>query len=116
MDKTNKCILYWPYALISNKLLLMLCKFKTVKIKSYTFFWFLFFFFFFFYSNLSSDAQDLISQLLKKVTVSLNLLRIHNKLHVSRNQLGIQWNPDFSNLQGKRKLVREIGGKITVFD
>ena len=21
----------------------------------------------------------------------------------------IQWNPDFSNLQGKRKLVREIG-------
>ena len=28
----------------------------------------------------------------------------------------IQWNPDFSNLQGKRKLVREIGGKITVFD
>ena len=22
----------------------------------------------------------------------------------------MQWNPDFSNLQGKRKLVREIGG------
>ena len=23
--------------------------------------------------------------------------------------MSIQWNPDFSNLQGKRKLVREIG-------
>ena len=33
-----------------------------------------------------------------------------------------QWNPDFSNLQGKLKLVRknrvvrEIGGNLTVFD
>ena len=26
----------------------------------------------------------------------------------------IQWNPVFSNLQAKRKFVREIGGKITV--
>lgn len=29
----------------------------------------------------------------------------------------IQWNPDFSNLQGKRKSVQEIEGKIAaVFD
>ena len=27
---------------------------------------------------------------------------------------GIQWNPDNSNLQKKRNLVRVIGGKITV--
>ena len=26
---------------------------------------------------------------------------------------GNQWNPDFSNLQGKRKLVREIGIEIS---
>ena len=28
----------------------------------------------------------------------------------------LQWNPDSTNLQGKRELVRKIGGKITVFD
>ena len=27
-----------------------------------------------------------------------------------------QWKPDFSNLQGKCNLVREIGSKITVFN
>ena len=27
----------------------------------------------------------------------------------------IQWNADFSNLQGQRKLVQKFGGKIVVF-
>ena len=27
-------------------------------------------------------------------------------------QTDLQWNPDFSNLQGKRKLVRKIEGDI----
>ena len=37
-------------------------------------------------------------------------------IHTRRRNLTIQWNSDFTNLQGKRKLVREVGGKITVFD
>lgn len=61
----------------------MFCKLNLIN----TFFWF------FFFSNLSSEAQDLISQLLKKVTVSFNLLRTHNKLHVSLNQLRIFMHP-----------------------
>ena len=27
----------------------------------------------------------------------------------------LKWNPNFSNVQRKRKLVREIGGKIIMF-
>jgi len=43
-------------------------------------------------------------------------------LVVFQIQRQLQWNPDFSNLQGKEKFgsknrkVREIGSKITVFD
>ena len=36
-------------------------------------------------------------------------------VNISRRFL-VQWYPDFLKLQGKRKLVREIGGKIAVFE
>ena len=36
---------------------------------------------------------------------------MHSKLFQIKC-FNVQWNPDFSNLQGKRKLVREIEGGI----
>ena len=36
-------------------------------------------------------------------------LLISNLCHTLNAPIVLQWNPDLSNLQGKRKLVREIG-------
>ena len=43
------------------------------------------------------------------LTASINDLLANKILYSIILYLVLQWNPDFSNLQGKRKLVREIG-------
>ena len=49
----------------------------------------------------SEDDEDFVCSKCKKLKQENDQLK--------RNLEEVQWNPDFSNFQGKRKLVREIG-------
>ena len=57
----------------------------------------------FYTSCIATDSNNIFSSLILPHTIACSHIFLQKKKRL------LKWNPDFTNLQGKRKLVRKIG-------